>query len=86
MLCAYTRPRYQVSAYRTIGPLVFHLLLFTICMKFQMNLQFCQIRPLTAELAALESLKKTSVDIHVLLSQCISGQLANRKRQLTVHP
>ena len=23
MLCTYTRPRYQVSAYRTIGPLVF---------------------------------------------------------------
>ena len=22
MLCAYTRPRYQVSVYRTIGPLV----------------------------------------------------------------
>ena len=22
MLCAYTRPRYQVSGYRTIGPLV----------------------------------------------------------------
>ena len=22
MLCAYTRPRYQVSIYRTIGPLV----------------------------------------------------------------
>ena len=26
MLCAYTRPRYQVSVYRTIGPLVFLLL------------------------------------------------------------
>ena len=23
MLCAYTRPRYQMSVYRTIGPLVF---------------------------------------------------------------
>ena len=23
MFCAYTRPRYQVSVYRTIGPLVF---------------------------------------------------------------
>ena len=23
MLCAYTRPRYQVNVYRTIGPLVF---------------------------------------------------------------
>ena len=23
MLCAYTRPRYQVSVYRTIGPLVY---------------------------------------------------------------
>ena len=22
MMCAYTRPRYQVSVYRTIGPLV----------------------------------------------------------------
>ena len=29
MLCAYTRPRYQVSVYRTIGPLVlFSLALF----------------------------------------------------------
>ena len=25
MLCAYTRPRYQVSIYRTIGPLVFNM-------------------------------------------------------------
>ena len=25
MLCAYTRPRYQVSFYRTIGPLVFRV-------------------------------------------------------------
>ena len=25
MVCAYTRPRYQVSVYRTIGPLVFRL-------------------------------------------------------------
>ena len=23
MLCAYTRPKYQVSVYRTIGPLVY---------------------------------------------------------------
>ena len=26
MFCAYTRPRYQVSVYRTIGPLVIALL------------------------------------------------------------
>ena len=26
MFCAYTRPRYQVSVYRTIGPLVVVLL------------------------------------------------------------
>ena len=26
MFCGYTRPRYQVSVYRTIGPLVFYLL------------------------------------------------------------
>ena len=25
MFCAYTRPRYQVSVYRTIGPLLFFL-------------------------------------------------------------
>ena len=24
MFCAYNRPRYQMSSYRTIGPLVFH--------------------------------------------------------------
>ena len=28
MFCAYTRPRYQVSVYRTIGPLVYKLLPF----------------------------------------------------------
>ena len=27
MFCAYTRPRYQVSVYRTIGPLVLSVLL-----------------------------------------------------------
>ena len=26
MFCAYTRPRYQVSVYRTIGPLVFFII------------------------------------------------------------
>ena len=26
MLCAHTRPRYQVSVYRTVGPLVFETL------------------------------------------------------------
>ena len=25
MICAFTRPRYQVSVYRTIGPLVYFL-------------------------------------------------------------
>ena len=28
MLCAYMRPRYQVSVYRTIGPLVFIFFIF----------------------------------------------------------
>ena len=28
ILCAYMRPRYQVSVYRTIGPLVFFSFLF----------------------------------------------------------
>ena len=31
MFCAYSRPRYQVSFYRTIGPLVW---LVMICLKF----------------------------------------------------
>ena len=26
MFCAYTWPRYQVSVYRTIGPLVYYML------------------------------------------------------------
>ena len=29
MVCAYMRPRYQVSVYRTIGPLV--LIKYTVC-------------------------------------------------------
>ena len=29
MIYAYTRPRYQVSVFRTIGPLVFEVLPFT---------------------------------------------------------
>ena len=32
MFCAYTRPRYQVSVYRTIGPLLFFCF-FSICKK-----------------------------------------------------
>ena len=27
MFCAYTRPRYQVSVYRTIGPLIYFIFL-----------------------------------------------------------
>ena len=30
MLCVYMRPRYQVSVYRTIGPLVFSSLFFVL--------------------------------------------------------
>ena len=30
MFCAYTRPRYQVSVYRTIGPLVEIIFCFVV--------------------------------------------------------
>ena len=32
IFCAYTRPRYQVSIYRTIGPLVYF---FRYCLDFK---------------------------------------------------
>ena len=34
MFCAYTRPRYQVSIYRTIGPLVFNIFVITVISHF----------------------------------------------------
>ena len=34
MFCAYTRPRYQVSVYRTIGPLVILILQLGIAVEF----------------------------------------------------
>ena len=66
MFCAYMRPRYQVSVYRTIGPLVSRLFLMGSFSYLQvmmthirawMNLKFDQIRPWTTELAALKRLK-----------------------------
>ena len=52
-----TRPRYQVSVYRTIGPLVFIQVMMT-CMIARRSSKFGQIRPPTAELAAIERLEK----------------------------
>ena len=40
MFCAYTRPRYQVSVYRTIGRLAF--LVFNYCPLKILMLQFCK--------------------------------------------
>ena len=38
MLCAYTRPRYQVSVYRTIGPLVSLFLLSNTDCEYSLEL------------------------------------------------
>ena len=34
MFCAYTRPRYQVSVYRTIGPLDIYIVGLGIAVEF----------------------------------------------------
>ena len=56
MFCAYARPRYQVSVYRTIGPLVLYIIKFTFlqvarialitliqttCLPVKINNSFC---------------------------------------------
>ena len=61
MFCAYTRPTYQVSVYRTIGPLV-HQIIFILAGNENMHkslneLEFGQIPPLITELSAFERLK-----------------------------
>ena len=40
MFCAYTRPRYQVSVYRTIGPLVCLFFLVLFCYIYTMRHKF----------------------------------------------
>ena len=61
VLC-FTRPRYQVSVYRTIGPLVLgcfsYLQVTMTCMRAGTSSTFGLIGPPTAELDALERLKK----------------------------
>ena len=52
----FTRPRYQVSVYRTIGPLV-KLADNKECIISWMCLKLGQFGPQTTELAALEHLK-----------------------------
>ena len=37
MFCAYIRPRYQVSVYRTIGPLVYYISLLRKIIILQQN-------------------------------------------------
>ena len=39
MFCAYTRPRYQVSVYRTIGTLVFLFLLHNIDCGYSLEMR-----------------------------------------------
>ena len=36
--CAFTRPRYQVSVYRTIGPLVLHLFYVNVMHLFNYDI------------------------------------------------
>ena len=63
VLC-FSRPRYQVSVYRTIGPLVYQSFFILACNKdnYIVSNEF-EIRPDltmdTAELAALDQLKKS---------------------------
>ena len=48
MFCAYTRPRYQVSVYRTISPLVSPCLLFDIYWTKKILVYFASSRNITA--------------------------------------
>ena len=43
MFCAYTRPRYQISVYKTIGPLVLLYAVETITLLSEQNKKSCQI-------------------------------------------
>ena len=43
MLCAYTRPRYQVSVYRTIGPLVFIFFSFFVAILDLLHDNLCKL-------------------------------------------
>ena len=49
MLCAYMWPRYQVSVYRTIGPLVFVLVLMLLG-------AFCIVLTVKARLVRVKSI------------------------------
>ena len=59
MFCALLRPRYQVSVYRTIGPLVEVLIRSSFLqvmgrtIRFRLSSNFAKIFPGTMELAAL---------------------------------
>ena len=48
MYCAYTRPRYQVSVYRTIGPLVTCSKLFPDIGKLQTLMRHCIMQILSS--------------------------------------
>ena len=43
MLYAYTRPRYQMSIYMTIGPLVLVLLFFFFVICFSISREYCAL-------------------------------------------
>ena len=50
MFCAYTRPRYQVSVYRTLCPLVF----FVVVVNVQVN-SYCHVETVTSDFVRLLS-------------------------------
>ena len=70
MLCAYTRPRYQVSIYRTIGPLVIHWINRT-----QVYVALCEF--LKSQIILLARSYKGKEGKHAASTSCTRSDIAS---------
>ena len=62
MFCTYTRPRYQVSVYRTIGPLVYIVMhSYMLC-----NMKLYTPQPLYNTIAGVQANFRVSYTYHVI--------------------
>ena len=70
MFCTYTWPRYQVSVYRTIGPLVINLAAILNFMSFCTYFNMSSIRPILVIGFSSETWSKTSMCMEMAIFVC----------------
>ena len=81
MFCAYIRPRYQVSIYRTIAPLVLHSVAFSL----QVAAEFAKVLLHLTEGFSLPSFRGQRFNSLVALTVCAPKPVSKQKNRLSAY-